>query len=74
MSEHREERLQVMLRPDELRALDNWRFEHRMPSRAAAVRELLKRGLAAEGFSAADEGSKSEEFGLLSQKAGGSAA
>lgn len=70
VSEHREERLQVMLRPDELRALDNWRFEHRMPSRAAAVRELLKRGLTAEGFSAASEGSKSEEFGLVSPKTG----
>lgn len=72
MSEHREERLQVMLRPDELRALDNWRFEHRMPSRAAAVRELLKRGLSAEGFTAAGEGSKSEEFGLLGRNRGGS--
>lgn len=74
MTESREERLQVMLRPDELRALDNWRFEHRMPSRAAAVRELLKRGLSAEGFSAADDGSKSEEFGLLSRKGSGSSA
>jgi hypothetical protein len=35
-----------------------------MPSRAAAVRELLKRGLAAEGFEAAAFGSKSEEFGV----------
>ena len=44
----RGERLQVMLTPDELRALDTWRFSRRMPSRAAAIRELLKRGLAAE--------------------------
>jgi hypothetical protein len=63
-----------MLRPDELRALDNWRFEHRMPSRAAAVRELLKRGLDAEGFSEADDRSKSEEFGLLPQKRGNNSA
>jgi len=34
-----------MLSPDELKALDNFRFEHRMPSRAAAVRELLRQGL-----------------------------
>ena len=40
----RGERLQIMLAEDELRALDDWRFEKRMPSRAAAVRELLKRG------------------------------
>jgi hypothetical protein len=38
-----------MLTPEELEALDTWRFQRRMPSRAAAVRELLKRGLSAEG-------------------------
>jgi hypothetical protein len=36
-----------------------------MPSRAAAVRELLKRGLAAEGFSVSDRRKKSQEYGLL---------
>ena len=46
----RGERLQIMLLGDELSALDDFRFKKRMPSRAAAVRELLKRGLAAEGF------------------------
>ena len=35
-----------------------------MPSRASAVRELLKRGLAAEGFLNADQGSKSQDFGV----------
>jgi hypothetical protein len=29
----REERLQVMLSPEELKAVDNFRFSHRMPSR-----------------------------------------
>jgi hypothetical protein len=33
----REERLQIMLSPEELKAVDNFRFMHRMPSRAAAV-------------------------------------
>jgi hypothetical protein len=61
---NREERLQIMLNPDELKLIDNWRFTKRMPSRASAVRELLKRGLAAEGFDAAEEGSKSKDFGL----------
>lgn len=42
--------LQIMLSAAELTALDNFRFKARMPSRAAAVRELLKRGLAAEGL------------------------
>ncbi|HZQ41311.1 MAG TPA: hypothetical protein VFA87_10965 [Rhizomicrobium sp.] len=60
----RGERLQIMLTGEELEALDNWRFAKRMPSRAAAVRELLKRGLAAEGFDQARGGSKSEDFGV----------
>ena len=60
----RGERLQIMLTKDELAALDNWRFGKRMPSRAAAIRELLKRGLAAEGFSLVEGGSKSEDFGV----------
>lgn len=38
----RGERLQIMLTLGEIEALDNWRFAHRMPSRAASVRELLK--------------------------------
>ena len=60
----RGERLQIMLTPDELKTLDDWRFKRRMPSRAAAVRELLKRGLQAEGFDLASQGQKSEEFGV----------
>jgi hypothetical protein len=61
----RGERLQIMLDGAELRALDDFRFRKRMPSRAAAVRELLKRGLAAEGFEAAAFGAKSEDFGVM---------
>lgn len=60
----RGERLQIMLTADELEALDNWRFAKRMPSRASAVRELLKRGLAAEGFEVVKGGSKSRDFGV----------
>lgn len=61
----REERLQIMLTPAELKAVDDWRFSRRMPSRASAVRELLKRGLAAEGFIEADGQMKSQEFGVI---------
>jgi hypothetical protein len=61
----RGERLQIMLSKVELRALDDWRFKKRMPSRASAIRELLKRGLAAEGFALAEEGSKSRDYGLI---------
>ena len=64
-SVERAERLQIMLDADELSAVDDFRFQNRMPSRAAAVRELMKRGLSAEGFSAANSGSKSSSFGVL---------
>jgi len=60
----RGERLQIMLTGAELEALDSWRFAKRMPSRASAVRELLKRGLSAEGFDLVEKGSKSEDFGV----------
>jgi hypothetical protein len=69
----RGERLQIMLTPEELRALEDWRFARRMPSRAAAVRELLRRGLAAEGFNLATDGLKSTDFGILFQKENGKA-
>jgi len=65
----RGERLQIMLTNEELQALDNWRFERRMPSRAAAVRELLKRGLTAEGFTVAEVGAKSQSFGMIEAEA-----
>ena len=61
----REQRLQIMLTEDELKVIDDWRFVKRMPSRAAAVRELLKRGLAAEGFAFAVAGEKSQDFGVV---------
>lgn len=65
----RGERLQIMLTPEELKALDDWRFQTRMPSRAAAVRELLRRGLASEGFAGALAGQKSEDFGVTTGSA-----
>jgi hypothetical protein len=43
----RSERLQVWLSPSDSRAINDFRFQARMPSRAAAVRELLRRGLSA---------------------------
>jgi metal-responsive CopG/Arc/MetJ family transcriptional regulator len=62
----RGERLQIMLTKEELVALDNWRFDRRMPSRAAAVRELLRRGLSAEGFAVSDGSTKSGDFSVIS--------
>lgn len=64
MNDLRIERLQVMLSPEELSAIDDFRFKHRMPTRAAAVRELLKFGLAAVVVDAA-AGLKSSNFGVF---------
>jgi hypothetical protein len=66
----REQRLQIMLTEEELSAIDDWRFNRRMPTRAAAVRELLKRGLAAEGFATAAAREKSRDFGVVSGQRG----
>ena len=66
MSDMRVERLQVMLSPEELTALDDFRFKHRMPTRAAAVRELLKLGLTVHGTSNGG-GMKSSNYGVFSR-------
>jgi hypothetical protein len=62
----RGERLQIMLSPEELGAVDDFRFKQRMPSRAAAVRELFRLGLAAVGIIPAEAGMKSGDFGVFS--------
>jgi hypothetical protein len=67
----RGERLQIMLDGVELSAVDEFRFKKRMPSRAAAVRELLKRGLAAEGFLTAPVGARSSDFGVTGKTPAG---
>lgn len=60
------ERLQIMLSEDELAALDDWRLAQRLPSRPAAVRALLSRGLAAEGSAPAKNQIKSpRNFGRI---------
>jgi hypothetical protein len=40
----RADRLQLMLTHDEIQLVDQWRFDHRMPSRSAAVRALMRLG------------------------------
>jgi metal-responsive CopG/Arc/MetJ family transcriptional regulator len=60
----RETRLQIMLDEAELAAIDNYRFEHRMPSRAAAVRQLLRLGLEALGGEAHGN-RRSSDYGVL---------
>ena len=64
MNDMRAERLQVMLSPEELAALDDFRFKYRMPTRAAAVRELLKLGLTV-ATTDGGAGMKSSNFGMF---------
>jgi len=66
-------RLQVMLSADELAALEDFRFEKRMPSLAAAIREILRRGLTVDGFNLAGKDLSSSEFGVLERGDGNSA-
>ena len=61
----RAERLQFMLAPEELQAIDDFRFRHRMPSRAAAVREVMRRGLIAKEGEHSVEGLRSADIGVL---------
>jgi hypothetical protein len=65
MAELRGERLQIMLSPDELTAVDDFRFKHRMPTRAAAVRELFRLGLSVAGTDG--DGRKSSSYGVFSR-------
>ena len=67
----RAECLQIMLDREELAAIDDFRFIKRMPTRASAVRELLKRGLAAEGFLTAPVGVQSVQYGVIGETPGG---
>jgi metal-responsive CopG/Arc/MetJ family transcriptional regulator len=64
----RAERIQMMLSAEELTAIDDFRFKHRLPSRAAALREALRRGLSAEGQKVSTVGAQSSDFGVLRQR------
>ena len=57
-------RLQLMLLEDELAVIETFRFQNRMPSRAAAVRELMRRGLKAEGFDIEVSTRPSADYGV----------
>lgn len=65
----RGERLQIMLSGAELELVDDFRFRERMPSRAAAVRELFRRGLAAVEAHM-PSGRKSSDFGVRARPDG----
>jgi hypothetical protein len=69
MSDLRGERLQIMLSPEELSVVDDFRFKHRMPTWAAAVRELLRLGLTVAPT--IGDGRKSSSYGVSGRSADG---
>lgn len=65
----RETRLQIMLDDTELAAIDDYRFHNRIPSRAAAVRQLLRLGM--QALSAEPNRSmRSTDYGVLENSDG----
>ena len=66
-SHKRSERLQILLAPVELEAIDDWRYDHRIPSRAAAIRELLRRGLEARNLEDPADNAETSEYSVVDE-------
>ena len=64
-SKTRNERLTITVNDEELTAIDNWRFENRLPSRAAAARELIGRGITVESAPGGNDTPQSRDVGVL---------
>ncbi|HMN37415.1 MAG TPA: hypothetical protein PKD49_06850 [Hyphomicrobium sp.] len=63
----RETRIQLMLDEQELAAIDDWRFEQRMPSRSAAIRQLIQIGLRTQSTLLGNRSKRSRDFGVFSK-------
>jgi len=61
----RTEKLQLMLSDEELRAIDDWRFENRVPTRAAAIRELLRRGLSSREVGGPEPKASTRDYSVI---------
>jgi hypothetical protein len=61
----RETRLQIMLNEEELAAIDDWRFKQRMPSRAAAIRQLLNIALRIQQKDVQVKRMRSQDYGVF---------
>lgn len=62
----RTERLQLMLADEELEAIDRWRYENMIPTRAAAIRELLRRGLSSKDGEGPVPNAETRDYGVIS--------
>lgn len=61
----RTERLQIMLALVELEAIDDWRYDNRIPTRAAAIRELLRRGMTAMDLAPPEQNAETGEYSVI---------
>ncbi|MBO6784441.1 MAG: hypothetical protein JJ899_14395 [Alphaproteobacteria bacterium] len=61
----RTERLQIMLAHVELQAIDDWRYDNRIPTRAAAIRELLRRGMVAEELEPPEPNAETGDYSVI---------
>lgn len=50
----RENRIPIMMSDDELKAVDDWRYSHRCPTRSRAIRYLCNLALTLESHNEAD--------------------
>ncbi|MBO6784442.1 MAG: hypothetical protein JJ899_14400 [Alphaproteobacteria bacterium] len=67
-TQKRSERLQLLLAPAELEAIDDWRYDHRIPTRAAAIRELLRRGLTADDLEAPADNADTSDYSVVDEQ------
>lgn len=63
----RTERLQIMLAHVEMQAIDDWRYDNRIPTRAAAIRELLRRGLEAQDLEEPADNAETSEYSVVDE-------
>ena len=54
-----------MISPDEMEVIDTWRYRQKIPTRAAAIRELLRRGLGADDLGEPSQNADSESYSVL---------
>ncbi len=50
LGESETKRLDMFITADELKAIDDWRFENRVPTRSEAIRRLIKVGMKWDGI------------------------
>ncbi len=59
--ELRTERIQLMLTPSEVKALEDWRYSHRAPTKSDAVLRLIGLGLKAQAEASKGDGATTEQ-------------